>query len=174
MANALRTRKRIHGIRRAPDGSAFEKCDYCGVMVAIALSDMHECEYKGRDKRLKGADANCHVEGQIIRDQPRSAFRFFMEHFTKTCKSMDSITIDRIGFHTWKNMTTKERHPYKIQAEKVNSAYQKVVLEEIDNISEVDDEADSAMVGKFDPDYDDCSFDSFESYERDMLGSWIT
>ncbi|XP_077216473.1 uncharacterized protein LOC143851032 isoform X2 [Tasmannia lanceolata] len=125
MADAPRTQKMIHAIRRAPDQGAFKK----------------------------------------------------WESFTKFSKSEDHIKIDRIGFQTWKNMSTKERYPYKIQAEKVNLAYLKVVLEEIDNISKVDDEADSAMLGKFDPDYGDCmgwapcnkSFERLESYEPDLL-----
>ncbi|XP_039054271.1 uncharacterized protein LOC120196554 [Hibiscus syriacus] len=53
-----------------------------------------------------------------------------------------------------------ERKTYVTQAEKVNSAYMKDVVAEEKNIIKVDDEADSATVGKFDQFYED-----FELYE---------
>ncbi|KAK8994355.1 hypothetical protein V6N11_045447 [Hibiscus sabdariffa] len=134
MVNHPRTRKRVHATlpRRSPDGSAFQKCDICGEMVAIALADMHDCGPK--KKELK------------------------RETFMETNKNGNFIDIDRKGFETWKNMCEEERKTYVTQAEKVNSAYMKDVVEEEKNIIKVDDEADSATVGKFDQFYEDFEF----------------
>lgn len=66
------------------------------------------------------------------------------------------IDIDRKGFEIWKKMSWEERQPYLTQAEKVNSASEKVLNEELIHYSQVDDdEADSAMVGKFDQLYEE-------------------
>ncbi|GLT88539.1 hypothetical protein SLE2022_065590 [Rubroshorea leprosula] len=182
MAIPPRTRKRVHAIRRAPDGSAFEKCDRCGVTVAIALADMHQCRTDNKNvKRFKGISQgqDQNVTKRIYPDQPRSAFRFFMESFEGRKKG-NLIYIDRKGFETWKKMSKEERRPYITQAEKVNSAYLKGLNEELIYYPQVDDDgADSAMVGKFDKlyyhggceeseDYDSWACDhSFETYKTE-------
>ncbi|KAG2730602.1 hypothetical protein I3760_01G302100 [Carya illinoinensis] len=173
MANPPRNRKRVRAVRRAPDGSAFRKC--CGVSVAIALADLHECETKKVVvQRFRGVSERPNVVKPTFGDQPRSAFRVFMESFVKTCKTINVITIDQNGLDTWKNMSKEERKPYIIEAERVNHSYGKALLEEVDNLQEVNDEADSAMVGKFDQfyegyeDYENSnSFDSFQSVETE-------
>ncbi|KAK6156056.1 hypothetical protein DH2020_010304 [Rehmannia glutinosa] len=162
MAYQSRARKRVHAIRRGPDGSAFQKCESCGVSVPIALYDMHECEIKENvRKKLKSEFENGSVKEQRIQDLPRSAFRFFMEEFTKTCNDGNEVEIDKKGIETWKTMTTEERRPFVLQANKVNSAYDKLLHKEEREMQWVDDEADSAEVGKYDKNYD---FEDYESY----------
>ncbi|XP_015575735.2 high mobility group B protein 7 [Ricinus communis] len=180
MGNPPRTRKRVHAIRRGHDGSAFETCDDCGFLVAIALADMHECEAETKRivKRFKGVIGKHKIVKQNYSDQPRSPFVTFMEEFRRTCKNGKLIEIDRKGFETWRKMSKQERKPYVVKAEEVNSAYVKSLIKEIDVSSEVDDEADSMMVGKFDPSYEDyghnssCvySYDSFKEYQS--LNTW--
>ncbi|KAF6143122.1 hypothetical protein GIB67_041190 [Kingdonia uniflora] len=187
----MANRKRVFAIlRRAPDGSAFQKCDSCKVSIALALFDMHVCNpktsVKNNHKRLKRGESGNPTsivkqqqEGSFV-DQPRSPFCFFMEYFKKTQSCEGLIDVDRKGFETWKCMSPKERHQFVLQAESVNSSYNKALLKEIDEKSEVSDEADSAMVGKLDLDYNDyddsedsdsfhilCTkrFESFDSYE---------
>ncbi|XVE52240.1 hypothetical protein DITRI_Ditri02bG0107100 [Diplodiscus trichospermus] len=171
MANQPRTRKRVHATipRRSPDGSAFQKCDTCGETVAIALAEMHECGTKKKElKRFKGITGTQNVVKPTVPWQPRSPFNIFMERFMETNKNGSSIDIDRKGFETWKNMCEEERQPYITRAEKVNSAYNKHVIEEQKNIAEVDDdEADSAMVGKFDQFYEDCKCYDYETSDDD-------
>ncbi|XP_007011233.2 PREDICTED: HMG1/2-like protein isoform X1 [Theobroma cacao] len=182
MANHPRTRKRVHATipRRAPDGSAFEKCDVCGDMVAIALADMHECGTEKKElKRFKGIVGTQNVVKPMVPWQPRSAFSIFMESFMIDNNNGNLIDIDRRGFETWKNMCKEERQPYVAQAEKVNSAYTKNVIEEEKNVKEVDDdEADSAMVGKFDQFYEDSEYygtsDNDEPYQSGGLESLNT
>ncbi|KAJ8764001.1 hypothetical protein K2173_004874 [Erythroxylum novogranatense] len=175
MANPPRTRRRIHALRRAPDGSAFQKCNNCGVMVPIALADMHDCEAATRKdvKRFKGLRGNHNVVKLDSPDQPRSPFRFFMEDFMKKCKSRNSVGIDRLGFEIWKNMPDEKRQPYVVEADKVNSAYARILIQEAyDYTSKVVDEAGSATAGDFDKFYEDDgletepveSFDSWEKY----------
>ncbi|KAF9661308.1 hypothetical protein SADUNF_Sadunf19G0054600 [Salix dunnii] len=205
MGNPPRTRKRVRGIRRAPDGSAFENCNSCGVLVAIALADLHECEAgtKKNVKRFKGLNGKQNVVQQSFCEQPRSPFRLFMyyilnlvaasssssllfaililvlplktyilyrEDFTKTDKIWNVIDVDRKGFETWRNMSKEERQPYITGADEINSAYVKCLIKDIDHMSEVDDEADSALAGKFDPfyehsEYHDDNSDSFHSFQ---------
>ncbi|KAI3427819.1 uncharacterized protein J3R85_009047 [Psidium guajava] len=179
-----RTRKRVHATRRAADGSAFEKCDNCGVSVAVALAAMHECEEpKKEGKRFRGFCGllkSSYVGEESTADQPRSAFCFFMESFLRNREGVHSIDIEREGFETWKNMSVEERRPYIIQERKINSVYEEALLQEINDASEMEDEADSAMVGKFDlspfyEDYEDGddpgdsgsfeAFPSFDTYE---------
>ncbi|XP_050210782.1 uncharacterized protein LOC126661066 isoform X1 [Mercurialis annua] len=186
MGNPVRTRKRVYAdtIRRGNDGSAFQKCDECGVLVVIALADMHACQGDQTNlkivKRFKGVNGNQKIVGENYRDQPRSGFSIFMEEFRSTCKKGKQIEIDRNGFETWRKMSNKERKPYAIKAEEVNSAYVERLFQEIDYSSEVDDdEADSAIVGKFDPDCLSLHFryDTFREFESlntwDMLQPWI-
>ncbi|KAF8397138.1 hypothetical protein HHK36_016045 [Tetracentron sinense] len=86
----------------------------------------------------------------IRRAPDGSAFRKW-ESFRKIHKNEeDQIDIDRNGFNTWKIMSIKERHHYFFEASKVNFAYEEALRKEVDDSSVVDDEADSAMVGKFD------------------------
>ncbi|KAL6123488.1 hypothetical protein ACLB2K_076010 [Fragaria x ananassa] len=118
MVNLRRTRKRVRAIPRAPDGSAFQNCNKCGVSVAVALAGMHECEPSKKVKRFK--------------------------EFTKTRKGRDWIEINREGFEVWKKMSEKERQPYVKEAERIDEAYQKALLKESNDGLKVDDEADSA------------------------------
>ncbi|XP_076903710.1 high mobility group B protein 7-like [Bidens hawaiensis] len=166
MAYQSRTRKRVNALRRGPDGSAFRNCESCGVSIAIAIADMHECESKKEVKKLKGVN----VEEQRFRDEPRSEFRFFMESFVKNCDANSYIEMDRKGFETWKNMSSKERQPYVIQAKIVNDAYYEKLLKESEDQmrSCVDEEADSAEVGKFDK---TAGFFNEDSYDSDSYDS---
>ncbi|KAJ7965119.1 high mobility group B protein 7 [Quillaja saponaria] len=181
MANRPRIRKRVYAIRRAPDGSAFENCNNCGVSVAVALADMHECEPMKDVKRFRGVNSKQQsIPKQNFGDQPISPFRLFMESFMKSCKNRNLIAIDRRGFEIWKNMSKEERQLYVSQAEKVNSSYLEALLKEVNDMIEVDDEADSAMVGKFDQFYEgyedhkyysDSECDWFNN-DWDILESW--
>ncbi|XP_071718918.1 uncharacterized protein [Rutidosis leptorrhynchoides] len=145
MVHESKGRKRISALRRAPDGSAFQFCEKCGVSVAVALVDMHECDSKNI-KKLKG---DSQLE-QRFRDQPRSEFRFFMESFALNCNMDDLLEIDRKGFETWKNMSSEEKLKYKLQAKKVNNAYYQQLMEEEDQmVSRTDEDGDSAKVRKF-------------------------
>nr|XP_043618268.1 high mobility group B protein 7 [Erigeron canadensis] len=176
MAYQSRTRKRVNAILvRAPNGSAFQTCESCGVSVAVALVDMHQCENKKGVKKLKVK--NKIVDEKRFQDQPRSEFRFFMESFVKDCDIIGHVEMDRKGFDTWKNMSSQERLKYKLQAKKVNDAYyQKIVEEEDQMVSCVDEEADSAEVGKFDKtvicndnDSDSSYYDDYAA-ESDCIG----
>ncbi|RVW42338.1 hypothetical protein CK203_070928 [Vitis vinifera] len=122
----------------------------CGVSVAIALADMHDCGLNRDVKRFKGQRGVQNLRKQTCLGEPRSPFRLFMENFRKASKTGNPIHVDRIGFEAWKKMSMEERKPYIIQAEKVNSEHLKILLKEEHDRVEVDDEADSAMVGKFD------------------------
>ncbi|KAJ8650797.1 hypothetical protein MRB53_003820 [Persea americana] len=179
MENQLRIRKRIHAIQRAPDGSAFEKCDYCGVSVAIALSDMHECDGKSRHKRFKDKNKSCCFESSKFRDQPRSPFRIFMESFWKTRKSEDWLEVDKRGFEEWKNKSAEERQPFVAQAEEIDSAYNRALMQELQDASKdskEDEEADSAEVGKFalGYEYDTDSEQHSDSLESSSsFGTWL-
>ncbi|KAI3458442.1 hypothetical protein Pfo_015105 [Paulownia fortunei] len=193
MVYQSRARKRVHAIRRGPDGSAFQKCESCGLSVPIALDDMHECKIKiNVRKKLKSQFENGNVKEQRIQDQPRSAFRFFMEEFIKTCKDGNEVEIDKKGFETWKTMSKEERLPFLLQADKVNSAYVKLLHKEESEMQWVDDEADSAEVGKYDENYEDydmyCDSESsdgfgfflsdtqwsFYSEDSFRAGTWVT
>ncbi|KAG2667614.1 hypothetical protein I3760_15G124200 [Carya illinoinensis] len=151
MANPPRNRKRARAVCCAPDGSTYRKCNSCRFLVAIALAHLHECETKKVVvHRFKGVSERQNVEKLTFGDQPKSPFRVFMESFVKTCKTINVISIDQNRLDIWKNMSKEERKPYIIEAERVNHSYGKVLLEEVDNLQEVNNEADSAMVGKFD------------------------
>ncbi|CAH9139693.1 unnamed protein product [Cuscuta epithymum] len=175
-------RKRVHAvhIRRGPDGSAFQQCESCGLSVAIALADLHECGGK-RDatnkaktqclsKEKKGLKSR---NGEELRfqDQPRSAFRLFMEEFEKTCHDENEIDVDRRGFQTWRNMSKMERKPYEVRAANICSAYLKCLIEEENNIMRVNDEADSAEVRNYDEDSD--GFLRYDSDESKSLSSYL-
>ncbi|KAH6792728.1 S-adenosyl-L-methionine-dependent methyltransferases superfamily protein [Perilla frutescens var. hirtella] len=171
MAYQSRARKRVHAnpIRRASDGSAFQNCESCGISVAIALADMHECGFKKNTrKKFKTPCTDVNVDMH----QPRSAFRFFMEEFLKTCTHGNLIEKDKKGCETWKNMSRKEKQPYVDQADKLDAAYAKLLREEenkfqwvtaLKNFTQVDDEADSAQVGKHDENYEDSEMDYYDS-----------
>ncbi|XP_062092424.1 high mobility group B protein 2 [Humulus lupulus] len=131
MAAAPRIRKRVRAIPRASDGSAFQNCHVCGVSVAIALADMHDCQSSHKVKRFKGIRASPKVKEESFWDQPRSAFSFFMEEFKENYESEeDSIEIDRKGFETWKNMSKKERQPYVREACYVDFVHEKATRKE--------------------------------------------
>jgi hypothetical protein len=58
-----------------------ERCsNNCGVSVAVALADMHECETKKEVavKRFRGVCGRQSVVEHSFGDQPRSPFRIFM------------------------------------------------------------------------------------------------
>lgn len=51
----------------------------CGVLVAIALADMHECQQNKSVKRFNEGYFRSGDDKRLnFQDQPRSAFRFFM------------------------------------------------------------------------------------------------
>ncbi|XP_078436387.1 HMG-box (high mobility group) DNA-binding family protein [Wolffia australiana] len=140
MGNPRLTKKRVRAVRRAPDGSSFQICPQCGESVAILLLDMHECGGNEKKRRLEREVVN-------FVDQPRSAFCFFTESLMKNCEAKDWAEIGREAFEKWVNMSAEERLPFVEQADSVNSAYLKTILEECRSIAQVEDEADSAMVG---------------------------
>ncbi|KAL0452666.1 UNVERIFIED_CONTAM: hypothetical protein Slati_1244700 [Sesamum latifolium] len=144
-----RPRKRVLAIRRGPDGSAFQKCESCGLTVAIALADMHECGVKKITKKKHDRLAFCR------------------EEFIKTCKGGNEIEIDKKGCETWQNMSKEERRPFVLQADKLNSAYVKLLLKEESEMQWVDDEADSGDVGKYDETYEDSDIYRYDSESSD-------
>ncbi|XP_061360685.1 high mobility group B protein 3 [Gastrolobium bilobum] len=154
MAQAPRPRKRVCAFRRAPDGSAFQKCGTCGVSVVVALADLHHCETKMDAKRFKGLDGNRYVP-QIIQgsnNQPASAFRLFMESFKKGYEMENEIVIERLGFEKWKSMSVQEKHPFIFRSRVLDRAHQAALDKEAYDLAKmkVNDEADSAMVNKVD------------------------
>uniref|UniRef100_A0A7N0TJK3 HMG box domain-containing protein n=1 Tax=Kalanchoe fedtschenkoi TaxID=63787 RepID=A0A7N0TJK3_KALFE len=176
-------RRRVRAIPRAPDGSAFLKCSDCGVSVPIVLEDMHECGCGvNRDvKRFLGKCERPFVTSLRVEDQPRAAFCIFMEKWRKSLPDEDPIVVDRKGFDIWKIMSMQERDCYEVEAKRVNYAYLDKWIAEIQAINQkyqVDDEADSAVVGKFDQfvNYEDLDSDShlrIDSYS-DIRGTYRT
>lgn len=183
MANPTRNHKRVRAARRSPDGSAYQKCDSCGVSVPIALADMHECKTeKIVVKKFRGVSERQNVVKPNYGDQPRSPFRLFMESFVKTCKTNNLIIMDQNGLDSWKNMSKEERKPYIVEAERIDSCYLKALLGEVNNMQEVGNEADSPMVGNFDQSqfYEDtedsensASFDSVQYGETESLDTGV-
>ncbi|PRQ59579.1 putative chromatin remodeling & transcriptional activation HMG family [Rosa chinensis] len=184
MVNLRRTRKRVRAIPRAPDGSAFQNCNKCGVSVPIALAVMHECEPNKEMKRFKGVGYDVE-EKQSFWDQlvVMAPFHFFMKEFTKTREGGDWVETNRDGFEVWKKMSEKERQPYVKEAQRIDEAYQKALLEESNDGLKVDDEADSANTagnnGKFGELYEDSDNESSdflgESWDNSVrTGSWHT
>ncbi|KAL9231475.1 hypothetical protein vseg_006701 [Gypsophila vaccaria] len=181
MGNQPRSRKRVRALCRAPDGSAFQKCDECGVSVAVALMDIHECKMmktvKTSVKRFKGNVNVNVVKKSIVCEEPRSPFLFFLESYAKTCDARDLVQINNEAFQKWKNMPRKEQWPYILQAQKVEKDYLRAIHQEINELSqEEDDEADSAAVGKFAQHYEDfdnseCSH-SWDSCDWPAMCSW--
>ncbi|KAL0888568.1 hypothetical protein Bca101_012551 [Brassica carinata] len=167
MAIRPRTRKRVEAVRRAADGSAFEKCEECGVTIAIALFDMHEC---GGEKRREVKRFKCVSSGKIddiskpsFEDEPRSPFVFFLYGKPKTflCyfsekedfrKSYGGSMVEasRICFTVWKNMSGEDQKPFIARAVEVDLAHNRKLKEEAQRLYKTDDEADSKAVGKFD------------------------
>nr|VDD18383.1 unnamed protein product [Brassica oleracea] len=149
-----RIRKRVQAVRRAADGSAFDKCEECGVMIAIALFDMHECGEKRREpKMFKCVSSDSKPIGSFG-DEPRSPFVFFLEDFRR---SYDGNMVDasRICFSVWKNMSREDQKPFAARAE------------------EVDDEADSKAAAKCDKfceccDHEEEDFDSSDHFEHEF------
>nr|GEV32398.1 high mobility group B protein 7 [Tanacetum cinerariifolium] len=178
MAYQTRSRKRVNALRRGPDGSAFQTCENCGVLVAVALVDMHECECELKKvgvKKAKGEKVEMHVwDDKRFKDQPRSEFRFFMESFMKDSNSQNFFEMDREGFETWKNMSSEEKLSYKLKAKKVDDDHNEKLLKESEDqmYSYVDEEADSAEVGKFDKNIGSYEKDTYDSdYDSDHDGS---
>uniref|UniRef100_A0A0D3AHV9 HMG box domain-containing protein n=1 Tax=Brassica oleracea var. oleracea TaxID=109376 RepID=A0A0D3AHV9_BRAOL len=144
-----RIRKRVQAVRRAADGSAFDKCEECGVMIAIALFDMHECGEKRREpKRFKCVSSDSKPIGSFG-DEPRSPFVFFVEDFRR---SYDGNMVDasRICFRVWKNMSREDQKPLVARAEEVDLAHNMKLKEEAQSIHKVNDEADSKAAAKCD------------------------
>ncbi|CAN4097590.1 unnamed protein product [Withania somnifera] len=166
------TRRRVFSIQlhRGPDGSAFQKCDTCGVSVAIALADMHQCEPRKDVKKLKCQPrSRSIVKEQRLIDQPRSAFRIFMDDFVKKNIDGNEFEVDKRGFETWKNMTPEEKFLYFMKAETINLTHLKLLRKEENDMPwRVDDEADSADVGKYDENYED-----YDYYDSESSGDLI-
>ncbi|KAL0680612.1 hypothetical protein Bca4012_047459 [Brassica carinata] len=141
-----RIRKRVQAVRRAADGSAFDKCEECGVMIAIALFDMHEC-------------------GEKRREPKREDFR----------RSYDGNMVDasRICFRVWKNMSREDQKPLVARAEEVDLAHNMKLKEEAQSIHKVNDEADSKAAAKCDKfceccDHEEEDFDSSDHFEHEF------
>ncbi|XP_026382752.1 uncharacterized protein LOC113278021 isoform X2 [Papaver somniferum] len=171
--------------------------DLCGVSVAIAIYDMHECKLKQGTKGGKTRNKKCESfskdydqrktvkceddgnnqkiddGGKGFSDQPRSAFCFFMESLQKS----DFLDVDGKVFEKWKCMSLKERSPFVLEAEKVNSAHENILLKEVQVEPLMDDEADSAMVNRYNMDTgeDDDFWGPGEMYRlhRGYSCSWI-
>ncbi|KAL9676514.1 hypothetical protein QQ045_004728 [Rhodiola kirilowii] len=150
MANPRR--KRVRAIPRAPDGSAFHKCSDCGALVPIVLDDMHECRVNKAVKRFWGKCEKSTVSNLRLEEEPRSGFRMYMGNLRESLPDEDPAVIDRKGFDIWKTMSAQERDSYERAAKRIDSAYLGKWIAEIHSTShyQMDDEADSAMVGKFD------------------------
>ncbi|KFK24954.1 hypothetical protein AALP_AA8G047400 [Arabis alpina] len=155
MAIRPRIRKRVQATRRAANGSAFEKCEECGVVIAIALFDMHEC---GGEKRKEVKRFKCISSGKIddfssFEDEPRSPFVFFLEDFRG---KYGGTLVEASGmcFNVWKNMTLEEQEPFRACAAEVDLVHSRKLNEEAKRIYKEDDEADSKDVGKFDKFYE--------------------
>ncbi|GJY26698.1 high mobility group B protein 7 [Tanacetum coccineum] len=167
MAYQTRSRKRVNALRRGPDGSAFQTCESCGVLVAVALVDMHECECEIKKVGVKKAKGE-KVEMYIWDDK--------RESFMQDCNSQNFFEMDREGFETWKNMSSEEKLLYKLKAKKVDDDHNEKLLKESEDqmYSYVDEEADSAEVGKFDKNigsYVKDTYDSDYDYDSDHDGS---
>ncbi|AED90860.2 HMG-box (high mobility group) DNA-binding family protein [Arabidopsis thaliana] len=150
MAIRPRTRKRVQAVRRAADGSAFKKCEECGVMIAIALYDMHECGEKRREvKRFKyiasGNIDNISKPIGSFEDEPRSPFVFFLEEFRENYNG-DLVDASRICFN--------DQKPFNARAMEVDSAHSRKLNEEAKTIYKADEEADSKTVGRYDKFYE--------------------
>ncbi|KAL1197046.1 High mobility group B protein 7 [Cardamine amara subsp. amara] len=183
MAIRPRIRKRVQAVRRAADGSAFQKCEECGVMIAIALFDMHECGEKRREvKRFKyvssGIIDNISTPIGSFEDEPRSPFVFFLEDFRENYNG-NLVDASRICFNVWKKMSPEEQKPFNARAMEVDLVHSRKLNEEAKTIYKVDDEADSKFVGKFDKfyesdvhheeDYDSSDHFGHEFWEEDTL-----
>ncbi|XP_068641699.1 uncharacterized protein [Aristolochia californica] len=148
MANGLSFRKRIYPIQRAPNGSAFQKCDFCGTNVIFVLFDMHDSECRGKQER---------------------------EDFKRSWKDNDWIQTDREGFQKWKNMSKEERQPYISKADEVNSAYEIGMLDSVEEVDGTDSETvqnyylEDEEVGMHDS---DCYL-NFDSYDMYLVKEWI-
>ncbi|XP_057723454.1 high mobility group B protein 3 [Arachis stenosperma] len=149
MAARPRARKRVFPLLRAPDGSAFQKCGTCGVSVAIALADIHDCEHKMEPKRFRGMVETKSLPESKPRffDQPRSAFPFFArEQFAENHQLNNLLMVERMGFEKWKSMNDSEKFPYVFHARVVDGYYKDTLRKEAEEIIKVDDEAESALV----------------------------
>ncbi|KAL2558401.1 Uncharacterized protein Fot_03140 [Forsythia ovata] len=66
--------------------------EQCGLLVAIALADMHECEIKKHcRKKLKSQFGIGNSNEQKIQYQPRSAFRFFIASESKAAHRSNRV-----------------------------------------------------------------------------------
>ncbi|VFQ77497.1 unnamed protein product [Cuscuta campestris] len=158
-AHALMEVESISHFAFIPSPTELIKSESCGLSVAISLADMHECGAtrvlikKPRTQLRSATGEEYRVETSEdfarFQDQPRSAFRLFMEEFAKTCPDGDEIDVDRRGFETWRNMSKMERQPYELRAEKIYSAYLKGLIEEENNMPKVNDEAESVEVKNY-------------------------
>ncbi|KAJ8537209.1 hypothetical protein K7X08_035610 [Anisodus acutangulus] len=112
----------------------------------------------------------------MLIDQPRSAFRVFMENFVKKNIDGNEFEVDKKGFEMWENMTIEERFLYFMKAETINLAHLKHLRKEENDMPwRVDDEADSADVGKYDENYEDYDYyDSESSGDLIDSGMWQT
>ncbi|CAH8324454.1 unnamed protein product [Eruca vesicaria subsp. sativa] len=170
-----RIRKRVQAVRRAADGSAFDKCEECGVMIAIALFDMHECGEKRREvKRFKPISSD-RIDSKPVgsfEDEPRSPFVFFLEDFRKSCDG-DMVDASRICFTVWKNMSREDQKPFIARAEVVDLAHNRLLKEEAQSIYKADDEADSKAAAKFDKlcegyDHEEDDYYSSDHFEHEF------
>ncbi|KAF8115199.1 hypothetical protein N665_0029s0043 [Sinapis alba] len=170
MAIRPRTRKRVEAVRRAADGSAFEKCEECGVMIAIALFDMHECcgEKRREVKRFKCVSSGKKMDDisePSFEDEPRSPFVFFLEDFRKSYGG-NMVEASSICFIVWKNMSGEDQKPFVARAAEVDLAHNRKLKEESKRIYTADDEADSKDADKF---YEEEEYDSSDHFEHEFF-----
>ncbi|KEH16417.1 putative chromatin remodeling & transcriptional activation HMG family [Medicago truncatula] len=152
MARRRRVSKRVCAIRRvrASDGSAFFKCETCGMSVAIALADMHYCDSnKIQFKRLLGIvpkRTRPNIQ-HLMKSQPISPYRLFMESFMKG-QDMENynIELDRIGFEKWKNMSKEEKQPFVSHARELDNKHQEALKHDAIGIIKIKYGADSPLV----------------------------
>ncbi|XP_010491068.1 PREDICTED: high mobility group B protein 7-like isoform X2 [Camelina sativa] len=166
MAIRPRARKRVQAVRRAADGSAFEKCEECGVMIAIALLDMHECccgEKRKEVKRFKyiasGKVDNISKPVESFEDEPRSPEDFRGKY------NGNLVDASRICFDVWKTMLPEEQKPFNARAMEVDLAHSRKLNQEAKTIYKADDEADSKNVGRYDKFYESYVHHEEEEYD---------
>ncbi|RDY04908.1 hypothetical protein CR513_11311, partial [Mucuna pruriens] len=126
-------------------------------------------------KRLKGTRGKPRVRQtddhyHRLGNHSISAYRIFMESFSRGCKMKNYLEMDRAGFDKWKSMSDLEKQPYVCHARILDYNQEEALDREVQAIKRVlrklltevskllfmvwedvvRDGADSAMVGKFD------------------------
>ncbi|KAK7276460.1 hypothetical protein RIF29_17599 [Crotalaria pallida] len=79
-----------------------------------------------------------------IRCQPVSAYRLFMDEYTKGCDMKKYFERDHEGHRKWKAMTNAEKYPFVWRSKMLENYHKKLLKEEASAIKKIDDEADSS------------------------------